>query len=233
MEHVNRTLTDTASAQHPVTLLVALMYAVSVLIWTGDLDDAEAQIGRFISNAETYALKSHVLLGRCFEGQLAICRGDTDRGIDLLKTSLHELRALRYELLTTSFNISLVEAFTATGRFTEGLSLIDATIRLAQTNGDVCYMPEILRVKASLLLRLPEPKEELADACLTESLSLSRLQGALAWELRTSIDLARRLAAQGKPAQGIALLQPVLDQFASGSATMDLRIAKKIAEALN
>jgi len=183
MEHVNRTLTDTASAQHPVTLLVALMYAVSVLIWTGDLDDAEAQIGRFISNAETYALKSHVLLGRCFEGQLAICRGDTDRGIDLLKTSLHELRALRYELLTTSFNISLVEAFTATGRFTEGLSLIDVTIRLAQTNGDVCYMPEILRVKASLLLRLPEPKEELADACLTESLSLSRLQGALAWEL--------------------------------------------------
>jgi predicted ATPase len=221
---VNQTLRDTARADHPVTLLVALMYAISMPIWNGDFDDAEWQIARFIAHAETYALRSHVVLGRCFEGQLAISRGDNERGIDLLKASLDDLRALRYELLTTSFNISLVEAFTATGRFAQGIALIEAAIRSVETNGDRCYMPELLRVKANLLLGLPQPREASAEACLTESLALSRRQGALAWELRTSLDFARR----SPPERARALLQPVLDQFAEGSSTADLKTAKTL-----
>jgi predicted ATPase len=228
LRYVNQTFENTASAQHPVTLLVALIYAISVLIWNGDHDDADRQIVRFIANAESYALKSHVMLGHCFEGQLAISRGDTERGIELLQTWLHDLRAQRYELLTTSFNISLAEAIAATGRLTEGISLIDTTIRSVETNGDFCYMPELLRVKANLLLELPQPREDLADVCLAESLALSRRQGALAWELRTSIDTARRFAARGAPEQSRALLQPVVDQFAAESRTADLRIAQTL-----
>lgn len=231
MEYVDRTLRDTASADHPVTLLVALMYAVSVQIWNGDFDGADRQVVRFISNAESYALKSHVLLGRCFEGQLAIGRGDIERGIGLLQTCLHDLRALRYELLTTSFNISLVQAYTALGHYSEGISLVDATIRLAETNGDVCYMPELLRVKADLLLRLPQPMDESADACLADSLALARRQGALAWELRTSIDLARRLAVKGRPERARPLLQAVFDRFAQGARTADLETARTLLAA--
>jgi hypothetical protein len=159
---------------------------------------------------------------------LAICRGDTESGIELLSTSLRDLRALRYELLTTSFNISLVEGFTAIGRWTEGMSLINAAIRLVETNGDSCYMPELLRVKASLLLRLPGPLDDAADSCLNESISLSRRQGALAWELRSSIDMARRVAPQGGPERATALLHPVVDKFATGASTADLRTARNL-----
>ena len=230
-EYVSQTLKDTADAEHPVTLLVALMYAISVLIWNGDFDHAEHHIGRFIENARSYDLKSHIVLGRCFEGQLAIGRGDVERGSDLLQTCLHELRGLRYELLTTSFNISLVQAFTAIGRFAEGISLIDASIGLVETNGDLCYMPELLRVKAQLLLCLPQKEVDLAEACLTNSLAWSRRQGALAWELRTSIDLGRLLADQGAPKRAHALLKPVFDQFAEDSKTEDLRTAKTLLAA--
>jgi predicted ATPase len=89
-------------------------------------------------------------------------------------------------------------------------------------------MPELLRVKASVLLRMPQPLEDLAEACLIESLALSRRQGALAWELRTSIDLARRSAARGKPRQARALLQPVYDRFAEGAKTADLKTAESL-----
>jgi hypothetical protein len=226
MQYVNKTLKDTAEAEHPVTLLVALMYAISVLLWSGNFDEAAEQIQRFIGNAQSYALKSHILLGRCFEGQLAISRGHTKPGIDLLLPCLQDLRALRYELLTTSFNISLVEAFIASGRFSDGITLIDETIECVERNGDFCYMPELLRVKAKLLLCLPEPSPDLAEACVTAALAWSRRQGALAWELRASIDQAQRLAALGTEAKAKALLQPVCDRFPEGANTLDLRTAR-------
>jgi predicted ATPase len=228
MEHVNQTLTYTASAEHPVTLLVAVMYAVSVLIWNGDLDEADEQIGRFISNARTYALNSHVILGRCFRGQLAISRGDHEAGLELLQSNLNELRALRYELLTTSFNISLVQALAATGRFAEGTALVDEAIQLVEMRGDYCYMPELLRVKANLLFALPQPLEDAAEDCLRESIAVSRRQGAVAWELRTSIDWAKLWNAQQRPERAKALLQPVVDRFSGAFKTADLRVAEAL-----
>lgn len=228
MAFVDKTITDNAISDHPVTLLVALMYAVSVQIWNGDLDDAAEQIRRFMANARTYDLKSHVVLGRCFEGQLAISRGHYEHGVGLLQKNLLDLHALHYQLLTTSFRISLVQAFAEVGRFADGMSVLEEAMKAVETNGDLCYLPEILRLKADLLLSLPKPEDELAEACLAESLTLSRRQGALAWELRTSIDLARRLAAQGMPERAVALLKPVLDRFAEGSSTADLKFAKTL-----
>jgi predicted ATPase/DNA-binding winged helix-turn-helix (wHTH) protein len=226
MQYVNKTLKDTADAEHPVTLLVALMYAITVLIWNGNFDEAEQQIQRFIGIAQSYTLKSYIVLGRCFEGQLAISRGHTRPGIDLLLPCLQDLRALRYELWTTSFNISLVEAFIGSGRFSEGISLIDETIERVEQNGDFCYMPELLRVKAQLLLCSPQPSPDLAEGCHADSLAWCRRQGALAWELRTSMDLARRLAALGTAAEAKALLQPVSDRFPGGANSLDLRTAR-------
>jgi tetratricopeptide (TPR) repeat protein len=166
LDYVHQTLRDAARAEHPVTLLVALMYAISVLIWNGDLDEAGEQIRRLIAKSASYALQTHVVLGHCFEGQLAVSRGDMERGVEILRTCLHDLRALRYELLTTSFTLSLAEGFAAIGRFAEGIALIDTAMQSVETNGDLLYMPELLRVKATLLLRLPQPLEESAEACL-------------------------------------------------------------------
>ncbi len=225
MDYVDQTIADAVSTNHPVSLLVTLIYAISVMIWNGDFDDAGEQIARFVSTAESDQLTTYVLLGHCFEGQLAISRGDTERGIELLQACLQELHALHYELMTTSFHISLVQGFVAIGRFADALSLVDAAIRSVETNGDFCHMPELLRVKAHCLRNVPQPQEELAAACLAESLALSRRQGALAWELRTSIDLATCIAAQGRPERARDILHPVFDRFANGARTADLRTA--------
>jgi predicted ATPase/DNA-binding winged helix-turn-helix (wHTH) protein len=153
MAYVAQTLRDAARSEHPVTLLVALMYAISVLIWNGDFDEAETQIARLLEHARSYALPSHIVLARCFAGQLAIARGDAQRGAEALREALRELRALRYELFTTSFTISLVQACIATGRLEEGLARIDAAIGLVKTNGDLCHMPELVRLRGHLVRR--------------------------------------------------------------------------------
>jgi predicted ATPase len=136
-------------------------------------------------------------------------------------------RAVRYELLTTEFNISLVQGLSALGQYAEGITLIDETIRRVETNGDVSYMPELLRVKGGLVLSMPKPRIGDAEICFTRSLELSRRQGARAWELRTAIDLANLLADQGRRENGRALLQPVFEQFVEGADTADLQAAKR------
>jgi hypothetical protein len=72
------------------------------------------------------------------------------------------------------------------------MTLVDETMRLVEANGDLCYMPELLRVKGALLLAMREPRGDDAEMCLMQSLELSRRQGARAWELRTAIELASR-----------------------------------------
>jgi predicted ATPase/DNA-binding winged helix-turn-helix (wHTH) protein len=225
---LNETLKRTATTGHPVPLLVALRYAISVLIWNGDFDEAERQIDRFAAHADSHASQSHVILGRCLRGQLAIGRGDNENGLRLLRANLDLLRAQRYELLTPAFQISLVQALQATGRFDEGLELVEETIQSVQKRGDFCYMPELSRARAALLFAASPFMTDEAEACLTKSIAMSRRQGARAWELRTSIDLAKRLSAQGRSEQAHALLKPVFDRFPDGSASADLRIAENL-----
>jgi len=232
LEQVHRTLADTADANHPVAMVVAVMYAISVLIWNGDFDAAADQIAGFVAVAKSSDLPSHILLGRCFEAQLAISRGETQRGVDLLQISLRDLRALRYEILTTSFNLALVEAFVALGRLDEAQGLIETAIESTRTNGDLCYLPELLRVKALVLDALPQPQDDVAEACLEQALVLSRDQGALAWELRGTIDRARRLAMQGQTDLARTSLASVVDCFAAESDTADLRTARDLLATL-
>jgi predicted ATPase len=121
-----------------------------------------------------------------------------------------------------------VQALVTTVSLAPARALLDDTIRSVEAEGDLCYVPELLRVKAGLLLSSPQARISEGESCLAQSLASSRRQGARAWELRTSIDLAKRLAAQGRLGRAHALLRPVFDQFVEGAVSVDLRTAKKL-----
>lgn len=226
LHYVDQTIADAARASHPATQVVAVMYAISVLIWNGDLDKADDLTATLLAIARSHDLPSHIALARCFEGQLAIARGDHAQGLDLLQDSLHDLRRRSYGLLNTSFDISVVEALVAIGRVDDAAVLIFAAIEAAGTNGDTCYLPELQRMKAWVLQGLPQPHDDDVEAALAQSLASSRRQGALAWELRTTIDCARRRAAQAHTRQARTLLASVCNRFAPGCDTADLRTAR-------
>ncbi len=232
VERARQTVEDAACMDHPLTLSIALIWAVSVLLWTGDLRGAEQCVDRLISCAESNSLTPHLLVGHGFKGELAIRRGDAGSGVESLRSCLEELHAAPYELLTTAFNVALVQGLAALGRFAEGVTLIDETIRVTGANGDVCYMPELLRVKGGLLLSMPRSRGDDAEACFRQSLEISRRQSARAWELRAGADLAALLAAQGRGDSARALLQPVFERFSEGLDTADLKTAERLLATL-
>ena len=107
------------------------------------------------------------------------------------------------------------------------------TIRQVEANGDLCYMPELLRVKGCLLLSMPQPSVGEVEMCFTQSLDSSRRQGARAWELRNATDLAALWASQGCADEAKALLQPVFEQFVEGFDTADLKAAERLFATLS
>jgi tetratricopeptide (TPR) repeat protein len=206
----------------------ATALAHSILGRSRDLRSAEEHIDACISLAESYSLGPLMAVGRGRQGELAIRRGDASDGLEGLRASLGNIHAARYELLNTEFNISLAQGLAAIRRPAEAITLIDETLRRVETNGDVVYVPELLRVKGGLLLSMPRPSVEGAKRCFMQSLELSRRQGARAWELRTAVDLATLLADQGRRENGRALLQPVFEQFVEGRDTADLKAAERV-----
>ena len=138
-----------------------------------------------------------------------------------------------YGLLSTPLTIALVQGLAAVGQFVEGLRLIDETIHLAEANGELCYMSELLRVKGGIILSMTQDRRDDAEAYFAQSLELSRRQGALAWELRTTTDLAKLMASRGQSEKARALLRPVFEQFIEGSDTVDVKAAERLLSALS
>jgi tetratricopeptide (TPR) repeat protein len=232
VERVHQTIKDAAGMDHSLTLAIALIWGISVFMWTGDLQNAEEHIDRLISRSESHSLAPYLVVGRGFKGELAIRRGDPKGGVETLQGCLQSLHSMPYELLTTPLKISLAQGLAAIGQFAEGITLIDETIRLVDANGDACYMPELLRMKGGLFSSMPQPTRDDAEIYFMQSLELSRRQAARAWELRTAVDLATLLSAQGRAETAVALLQPVFEQFVEGLDTADLKAADRLLSAL-
>jgi tetratricopeptide (TPR) repeat protein len=220
-----QTVAEAAATGHPVTLYLARIWALTLFLWTGDLGDTEELTDQLTADAESHSIGFYVALGRGFGGALAVQRGDPRRGVENLQGCLDELHPTRYELLTTTFNVVLVEGLADSGRPAEGLALIDETIRLVDAAGDLVHMPELLRLKSGLLQATSPGRIDDAEACLLQSLEWSRRQGARAWELRAATDLAALWAGAGRRDEARALLQPVLEQFEEGLEMGDLKAA--------
>jgi predicted ATPase len=102
-----------------------------------------------------------------------------------------------------------------------------------QEDGQQWYVPELLRIKGEVLLQQARDRSDAAaEDCFDQAREMAREQGALFWELRVALSLARHLQGQGRSADAMGVLQPVYDRFSEGFATADLRRAKKLLEQL-
>ncbi|MDN3277112.1 winged helix-turn-helix domain-containing protein [Frankia sp. RB7] len=224
-----QTVAEAAQMDHPITLCIALIWAVSIDLWTGDLAAADENIDRFIAHAESRSMGPYLAAGRGVKGELAIRRGDAASGVETIGRCLQELHESGYELLTTNFNIALVHGHLARGEVEQSARLIDDAIRLVERSGDHLYMPELLRMKGKVLLSRPQPNIEEAERHIRKALELARRTGAKAWELRAAIDFATLAADRGEAKR---LLQSALEGFAEGSETADIKTAGALLHTL-
>jgi hypothetical protein len=119
------------------------------------------------------------------------------------------------------------------GRATEGLAAVEPAIDRASRFEEGWLLGGLLRVNGELsLLQAGQGAAPMAEDCFRHALDSARRQGALSWELRAAMSLARLRRDQNRRADALALLQPLYDRFTEGFDTADLREAKVLLDTL-
>jgi predicted ATPase/DNA-binding winged helix-turn-helix (wHTH) protein len=215
---------------HPVTLCFCCIFAVTVLLWTGDWSEADRIIDKLIASAERYSLGPYHAIGLGLKGRLSILQGDTEAGQRLLNACLGALEAGQHQALTAVFTSDLAIGLARAGRPDEANAAIDKVMARGEPTRPNFYLSELMRIKGELLASGQHSSE--AETWFSRSIDLAREQSALAWELRTATSLAHLWARQGRHEEARRVLQPVYGRFTEGFDTPDLRAAKHLFDAL-
>jgi predicted ATPase/DNA-binding winged helix-turn-helix (wHTH) protein len=210
---VTQIVEEAAVTQHPVSLCMGLLCAVTICIWAEELQIAEDIAEGVMALANKNLLAPYQALGSGLQAQIVLKRGDTQAGVELLQTWLATLPTHRHRTLAAEFTSSLAEGLARLGRVAEGLTLIDKEIVRV---GDLEHSyagPELMRIKGELLTAASQQARENARDWLNRAVWCARLQSATAWELRAATSLSSLYCAEGKFAEAEATLMSVDQRF--------------------
>jgi hypothetical protein len=226
----HRTVKRAEASGHPIPICIALIWAVSTYFGTGDWADAEENIDKFITHAEKNSLESYYAVGLGATGKLMVKRGDPEAGITLLESSLETLHSRRYELHTAGFNSALAEGLATLGQCERALTIVDETISLISAGGNMFRMPELLRLKGTILCSRGQADSRVGEKCLVEALRVADQQSAWAWQLRSASDLARLWLSKDRIEEARNVLAPIYNRFTEGFECLDLKVAAQLLD---
>jgi predicted ATPase/DNA-binding winged helix-turn-helix (wHTH) protein len=231
---VETSIDEARATNHANSLCYVLGHAACLIaLLNGDLATAEHYAGMLLDESTRQALPVWRALGRSYQGALAIKRGDVMTGLRLLQAGFDELGEAGFAALQL-IPLLTAEVLGRAGRIAEGLAAIEEAIDRSERTEECWRMGELLCVKGELLLSQgTEGAAAVAEDLFRRALDLARRQGALSWELRAAMSLARLVRDQGRPAAAETILQPVYDQFTEGFGTADLRAARAMLDALS
>jgi predicted ATPase len=234
MRTAESSIQDARAANHATSLCYALgLAACPIALLVGDLAAAGDYVGMLLDHSTRHALPVWHAWGRSHQGVLVIHRGDLNTGLSLLRAGFDELGETRSALRFLTFLSEMAEALGRAGQVSEGLAAIEEALEWTDRTEDRWAIAELLRVKGELLLLHGAPGAATAEGHFRQALDWARRQGALSLELRAATSFARLLRDQDRPADALALLQPVYDRFTEGFDTVDLQAAKALIDALH
>ena len=200
---------------------------------TGDLVAADRAVAMLIDLATNLDATFWKIVGRCLEGKLLIERREFGRGSVLLRSALDTCDQTEWRICYPEFMGVLAEGLAGLGQLADGLVTVDEALASADRGGERYYVAELLRIKGELLLQeagnQPIPA---AEDCFQAALDIAQEQGALFWELRAALSLARWRIRHHRQDDARRILAPVCDQFTEGFETEDLKQARALLEQL-
>ena len=195
----------------------------------GDVEDARASATLTAKHAAEQCIPY-------WEAVAGIVLGWVDAQTGHVEEALERIRAAWQFYLSTGASLGtswimtvLADAQRRSGDTDAALSSLGAALDHVKTTGELYFAPEVWRMVGELR-ESSSPKE--AERCYLESQRIAQQTGALAWDLRTSIRLARLWQSQGKAAQAQGMLGARLVLFREGLDTSDLKEAAHLFASL-
>jgi predicted ATPase/DNA-binding winged helix-turn-helix (wHTH) protein len=225
-------LTEAETANDKLTICFVLALAVSpVALMTGDLVTAERSLYMLIQTATRQSFTRYEMVGRCLEAALLIERREFEAGTALMVTTLDARANSGWLGRFTEYLGILAQGIAGLGQIGKALATVDQALATADRGAERWYVAELLRIKGELLIQEATAQSvSAAEDCFKKALDVAQEQGALFWELRAAISLARLRVRQDRHDDARQALAPVYDRFTEGFETADLRSARAILE---
>jgi DNA-binding response OmpR family regulator/class 3 adenylate cyclase/predicted ATPase len=214
---------------HPHTLVYALCHARAFIdLFKGRADDIDACAEMIVSLCAEHRFSHWMNCGRILQGWAAICRGDVDRGLEVLCAGVAAWRGGGARLWMPTFLALEAEAYARAGRSDAALLSIDHAIAVSGETGECWAKPELLRSKAGLLLAAGRAPVGEVEDLLVSGLALARHQHEPGFELRAACDLARLKRSRGRGREALTMLRSVCDRHGAGTVMTELEEARNL-----
>ena len=221
---------------HPLQLCRILNAGISrIATMTGDFANADREIARIIEMAADLNAHLWETLGHFLKGKLLVERGAFAQGLLVLRGAFETCDRTGWRISYSEFKGSLALGLAGTGRLDEALVALDDAMAADREGADGrgWYAAELLRIKGEVLLQqAADQSTQAAEECFDQAAQMAREQGALFWELRVALSVARLMVSQGRRHEARALLASVYDRFTEGFATADMQAARTMLEGL-
>ena len=181
----------------PIKLCRALLWAFAVFYWNQELEEYEEHIERLLAESHRFNLDSLQMFGEAMQGIALLSRDEVNVALVMLKGAVEKMQSHRFGG-ASGFYTPLALAFAAANQGNEALDTIDQAIAEARSRNFLMEMPDMLRARGEVLILNGSPEFSQAEESFRQSLELAQTQGALGYELRTAVSLARLWLQQGR-----------------------------------
>ena len=221
---------EQARTKDPTAQFEVLRIAVApMMLMIGDLTAAERAITQLCDVAVNTNHPCYQVLSRGFEGMLLVRRGEFQSGVRTLRTVLNQVEGTAWTTSYPEMLGSLAQGLAEMRLLHEALATVEKAQAFTELGGECWYVPELLRLHGELLLRGGDgDTASEAEQTLQKAIEMARGQGALLWELRAALSLARYWKRRQRLNDAKRVLQPIYERFSEGFATADLRAAKDL-----
>jgi predicted ATPase len=229
-------LKELRGADHPLLLCRALYGIGRMSTMIGDFATADREIARMIEVTKGSNAHFWEAAARFLQGKLLVERGEFAQGLPVLRDAFETCDRTGWHISYEEYKGALALGLAGTGRLDEALLAVDDAMAADRTKSDGrgWYAPELLRIKGEVLLQQAAGQLALAaEDCFNQAAQMAHEQGALFWELRIALSLARLRVSQGRHHEARQPLAAVYDRFTEGFTTADLQAARIMLEGLS
>ncbi len=156
-------------------------------------------------------------------GAVTSAAGSHPAGLAIIEAAMTEFAEIAH-FVRMPFYLGLqAEAYARAGRLSRSETIVNAALECAQRQTENWIKPELLRIKAQVLVQCGRAAE--AEACLAAALVEAHWFGALTLALRAANDLADVWRSQSRNQDVVAMLGPIVESFSEGFSTPDFQHA--------
>lgn len=218
---------------HPFMQAFASILGVCDHWYDGDLAANLASVKRGLKVADEYGYPMYRVIGPLWATAALAARGPAPEVLEQLCGLLDKLPARCIQV--PLYRILLAAEFGRVGQIERARSLAASAETLMVQTRERWAAPEIYRIHGSLLCCEPLRDGRAAMRLFKRSLASARKLGAVGWELRTAISIARLMSSGGTAAgraEARDLLISTRAKFASAETSRDLREADELVREL-